>query len=173
MTSKHEITLRHWTKEDFPSVQEILLKTWLATYTFIPLKDIRYHFDKYYSNKKLLELFNNPDVYGIVAEVDSTPAGWMKLYDDKKLNRFFVSSLYILPQYQGLGIGKKLLLSGYEIAGSKMYDRVYLGVMKENLSTLDWYRKLGFVFSEEEPFRMGSTEVIHLIGYKVITQESL
>jgi len=92
----------------------------------------------------------------------------MKLFDDAVNKKFFVSSLYVLPVYQGFGIGKKLLNTAYASAASKNYNKVWLGVMKQNVKSLEWYKNLGFIFAEEEPFKMGETEVLHLIGYKEI-----
>jgi ribosomal protein S18 acetylase RimI-like enzyme len=113
-------------------------------------------------------MLDDPFTKGILAEVESKPVGWMKLYHNNLEKKFFVSSLYVLPGYQGYGIGHKLLDESYRIAKEKHFNRVWLGVMKQNVKSLDWYTKLGFVFVEEEPFQMGSTEVMHLIGYKVI-----
>ena len=56
-----------------------------------------------------------------------------------------------------------------ETAVKLKHDKVWLGVMKDNAKALEWYKKLGFQFVEEEPFKMGNTEVLHLIGYKFIT----
>lgn len=168
MKSLIEVTLRKWNKEDFETVKKILLTTWKNTYSFIPVDDILFHFEKYYSNDKLLEILNDPLSEGIIADVHLKPAGWMKLFEDKLNKRFYVSSLYVLPNFQGLGIGKKLLNESYLIAKHKTYDRVWLGVMKDNVKSLEWYKHIGFIFIEEEPFKMGSTEVIHLIGYKII-----
>ena len=92
----------------------------------------------------------------------------MKLFEDKINKRFYISSLYILPDYQGFGIGKKLLKEAYLIAMQKQYDRIWLGVMTKNVKAVDWYKNIGFVFVEEDPFQMGKTEVMHLIGYKII-----
>ena len=105
---------------------------------------------------------------GIIAEINSKPIGWMKLFEDQINKRFYVSSLYVLPGFQGYGIGKKLLNKAYDIAKQKHYDRVWLGVMNKNVKALEWYKNIGFVFIEEDPFQMGSTEVMHLIGYKLI-----
>jgi len=164
-----EITLRNWTKEDFGAVRNILLITWKDTYNFIPEKDILTHLEKYYSEDKLLDLFNNEQVKGIISEIDDKQAGWMKLYEDQTAERFYISSLYVLPQYQGFGIGKKLLVNAEELASKSNYNKVWLGVMKDNIKALDWYQKIGFQFIEEEPFKMGETEVLHLIGCKIIT----
>ena len=168
MKSQAEIILRNWTKKDFPIVKNILLTTWKDTYSFIPEKDILSHFKKFYSKNILIEMFNDPFTKGILAEVNSTPAGWMKLFEDLINKRFYVSSLYVLPAFQGFGLGKRLLNESYSIAKEKQLDKVWLGVMKQNVKALEWYQSLGFVFVEEEPFQMGSMEVLHLIGYKII-----
>ena len=168
MKSQTEIRIRNWTKEDFSIVKNILLSTWKNTYTFIPEEDILTHFEKHYSEDRLIEILNDPFSKGIIAEVNSVPAGWLKLFEDLINKKFFVSSLYVLPEYQGFGLGKKLLNEAYRIAKEKHFPKVWLGVMKQNVKSLDWYKNLGFVFDEEEPFQMGKTQVMHLIGYKVI-----
>ncbi len=168
MKSQAEITIRNWTRDDFSIVKNILLETWKNTYTFIPEKDILSHFEKHYSEDRLIEILNDPFSKGIIAEVNSVPAGWLKLFEDLINKKFFVSSLYVLPEYQGYGIGRKLLEEAYKIAREKHFNKVWLGVMKQNVKSLEWYQNLGFVFDEEEPFQMGSTQVMHLIGYKII-----
>ena len=168
MKSQAEITIRNWTREDFSIVKKILLVTWKNTYTFIPDEDILSHFEKHYSEDRLIEILNDPFSKGIIAEVNSIPTGWLKLFEDIINKKYFVSSLYVLPGYQGLGLGKKLLNEAYRIAKEKQFSKVWLGVMKQNVKSLEWYKNLGFIFDEEEPFQMGSTEVMHLIGYKVI-----
>jgi len=105
-----------------------------------------------------------------LAEIENKPVGWMKLFDDQLAEKFFISSLYVLPEFQGYGIGRKLLLKAEETASKLKHDKVWLGVMKDNVKTLEWYRKIGFQFVEEEPFKMGETEVLHLIGYKALNQ---
>ena len=168
MKSQTEITIRNWTREDFSIVKNILLTTWKNTYTFIPEEDISTHFENHYSEDRLIEILNDPFSIGIIAEVNSVPAGWLKLFEDHINKKFFVSSLYVLPEFQGFGLGKKLLNEAYRIAKEKQFSRVWLGVMKQNVKSLEWYKNLGFIFDEEEPFQMGSTQVMHLIGYKVI-----
>jgi ribosomal protein S18 acetylase RimI-like enzyme len=166
MKSQTEIIIRNWTKEDFPIVKDILLTTWKDTYTFIPVEDILTHFEKHYSEDLLMQILVDPFSKGIIAEVKSMPAGWLKMFEDSINKKLYISSLYVLPEFQGFGVGKKLLNEGYRIATVKGFKKVWLGVMKQNVKSLDWYKSLGFVFVEEEPFQMGSTEVLHLIGYK-------
>ena len=90
------------------------------------------------------------------------------MFEDSINKKLYISSLYVLPEFQGFGVGKKLLNEAYRIAAAKGFSKIWLGVMKQNVKSLDWYKSLGFVFVEEEPFQMGSTEVMHLIGYKIL-----
>jgi len=168
MKTSTEIILRNWTREDFQTVRNILLVTWKDAYHFIPEKDIITHLENYYSQAKLLELFNNHMVKGILADLENNSVGWMKLFNDEMVDKFFISSLYILPEFQGYGIGGKLLFKAEETAKKLKHDKVWLGVMKDNIKALEWYKKIGFQFIEEEPFKMGNTEVLHLIGYKIL-----
>ena len=172
MKTSTEITLRNWAKEDFQTVRNILLVTWKDAYHFIPEKDIITHLENYYSEVKLLELFNKHLVKGILADLESKSVGWMKLFNDEMTDKFFISSLYVLPEFQGYGIGKKLLVKAEETAAKLRHDKVWLGVMKDNVKALEWYKKLGFQFVEEELFKMGETEVMHLIGYKLINHSN-
>lgn len=162
------ILIRYWSEKDFSAVRKILLETWLNTYTFIPEEDIRFHLEKFHKIEKLQQLYIDSDTNCFMAEINENPIGWMKLYNNENQKRFYVSSLYVLPDNQRFGIGRKFLEVAESLAGKMNYDRIWLGVMKDNIKALNWYKKIGFSFIEEEPFQMGKTIVIHLIGYKLI-----
>lgn len=76
-----------------------------------------------------------------------------------------------MPDFQGKGIGTKLLHATEECALSFDVDAIWLGVMTQNLPALNWYRRIGFQFESEEPFTMGNTTVMHLIGFRKINRE--
>jgi ribosomal protein S18 acetylase RimI-like enzyme len=87
---------------------------------------------------------------------------------DEKSGRCSVASIYVLPESQGHGLGSMLMQEAFRAAVEAKYDRVWLGVMSENSSTIAWYRALGFRFVEEAPFTMGKTTVRHLIGFRLL-----
>lgn len=163
-----EFQIRPWSEKDFYEVRKILSITWFETYNFIPEKDLVTYLDKYYSFENLHELFNNKNAFCFSVEFDNHLIGWMRLIDNKTDGKFYVSSLYILPKYQGLGIGKKLMQIAEKKAVELNHSDIWIGVMEKNTLTLNWYKKLGFNFIKEEPFIMGVTEVNHFIGYKPI-----
>lgn len=163
------IEILTWTENDFPLVQQILKETWLDTYaSFIPLDDLTGYLESAYSVEALGSLYRDANNNGLFALENKKAVAWMRTHLSLEEKRFYVSSIYVLPGNQGKGIGKQLLQKAAELAKQNGFDRIFLGVMKQNAKSLAWYKKEGFVFDEEQPFTMGNTSVPHLIGYCLI-----
>ena len=163
------VTIRQWTTEDLQAVRQVTWDTWLDAYSsFIPESDLRLYFDTHYTLDALTQLLHTPLVNGFVAEVNGSVVGYVKTKFNKEENRFYVSSLYILPESQGMGLGGKLMVAAEELAKTFGADTTWLGVMTQNTPALDWYKRHGFTFAEEAPFTMGQTTVVHLIGFRKI-----
>jgi diamine N-acetyltransferase len=165
-----ELVVRRWTPTDIPSVQHIAWATWVAAYgSFIPESDLQAFFDEYYC-ATLLEPYCTDDfARGFLAELDEQPAGFARTLLNREEGRFYLTSLYVLPEHQGRGTGSRLLHAAEAFAATLGAREVWLGVMSQNTSALDWYRRIGFRFVREEPFSMGHTTVSHLIGYRAIS----
>jgi diamine N-acetyltransferase len=161
-----DVSIRRWLKTDLPTIQRLLLDTWLDAYgSFIPRADLTGYHQVQYSQAKLEALLADPDVTGLVAEVEGAVIGYAKLYHARAEQRFYVHQLYILPASQGLGLGRRLMVCAEERARELGADRIWLGVMVKNAQAVAWYKKLGFTVTETSPFVMGSTTVDHYIGY--------
>jgi GNAT superfamily N-acetyltransferase len=161
------IVIRSWQKGDLESVRRITWQSWISAYSsFIPESDLRSYFDTHYTETSLLGIFNDPYMQGFIAELDNYTAGYARLFFNRDENRIYVSSLYLLPEFQGLDIGTRLLEAAEGYTAEKLLDEVWIGVMVKNRQALIFYRKVGFLFVREEPFTMGKTTVSHLIGYK-------
>lgn len=163
------VVIRSWERGDLEDVRRITWETWLATYaSFIPVADLRSYFDEHYSLPALQELAGRENISGFVAVIDGVVAGYLKTQAAREEGRFYVSSVYVLPGYQGRRLGTRLMQEAEGLARRSGFDRIWLGVMEQNLGALEWYRKTGFQFVEEAPFTMGKTSVNHLIGYRVL-----
>ncbi len=158
--------IRKWTLEDLPTIQNVLWKTWVDSYsTFIPERDLKSYFGEHYDVEALKELFRNPLVSGYVAEVDGAVVGFMRTTKDWEENQFYVSSIYLLPQFQGKGLGRQLMVKAAEEAFAAKLDKIWVGVMMQNEQAYEWYKKMGYTIVRTEPFRMGNSLVDHYIGY--------
>lgn len=166
------LTIRPWHKDDLASVRTITWQSWRSTYSsFVPETDLKFYFDTHYTETSLLHSFNDPCTRGYVAELPHRMVGYARLSFNRGENNLYVTSLYLLPEFEGKGIGNRLLNIAEEYAEEKGLDRLWIGVMVENRQALLFYRKAGFRFIREEPFHMGKTTVSHLIGYKRLGEE--
>jgi len=169
-----EILIRPWQKGDFPAVRRILWESWMAAYrTFIPGEDLRTYFEATYQIDSLARLYDSPHIDGFIGEADGEAAGYARTQFHKNENRLYLASLYLLPAFQGKGIGGSLLRAAQEKALAWGLTEIWVGVMVQNEAARGFYERRGFRFVREEPFRMGRTTVPHLIGVKAITKPNL
>ncbi len=164
-----QTTYREWTLDDTNDIQKVLFNTWLASYAdFIPVTDIQWYFNNYYSEINFAQLYDDNITIGFVAEVKTHIVGYARMKIDSEHERCYLESLYVLPEFQGKGIGTELLKIVERKALEHSFRQIWLGVMEQNIPSLNWYKKLGFQFVEESPFQMGKTTVNHLIGFRDI-----
>ena len=165
-----EILIRPWRKEDFPEVRRILWESWLTAYrAFIPEEDLRAYFEATYRIDSLDRLYASMHIDGFIGEADGEAAGFARTQFHKNENRLYLASLYLLPAFQGKGIGGALLGAAQEKALAYGLTEIWVGVMVQNEAARGFYERRRFRFVREEPFRMGRTTVPHLIGVKEIT----
>lgn len=158
---------------DVETIRRILWMTWDSTYSpFIPENDLKGYFDGHYAEERILEHLLDSHIKIFVAELQGSAVGTMITRYSPEEDRMYVSSLYILPDHQGKGIGGNLLREAEERARSLGVDAIWLGVMVQNTRAVEWYEKIGFQFNEREPFVMGNSTVEHLIGFRLLPKKS-
>ncbi len=136
-------------KRDVPEIQAVALKAWTFAYQRygLSLKHIRRFVSQRYSTesfekivfpslqKKESQFHLATDNGRIIGYSNAGPGTWgWELY-----------KLYLLPEYIGKGIGKKLLLLSEDFLRSKKTRKYHAYVWKENKAALDFYKKNGFV----------------------------
>ncbi len=172
--ANRESSVRPWRKKDLEDIRTIAWETWMATYAgIVPEEDMRSFHASYYTHQRLLQLYNSGVVDGWMARADGRNVGYSKTHWDVEKQEFFVTSLYVLPAYQKRGLGKTLLQQGIERAGKLGCDRIWLGVIRDNKPSLEWYRRQKFEFVDSAPFTIGETTVEDLIGYKLIEEQEV
>ena len=163
------ITIRKAEPTDVMALLDIFYKTWLATYPNaefgITEDDIHHNFkDSFIPEhiekraKRIAEMPHNERYY--VAVTDNKVIGQCRaiLHDDKNQHQ----SCYVLPEFQGKGIGTMLWNEVKKSFNVKNPTIVHIATY--NTNALGFYKKLGFVETgkvfTEERFRMKSGNLI-------------
>lgn len=141
-----EITLRQENKNDFESVFQLIEKA--------------FEKEEYSDHKEqfLLERLRNSEAFilelSIVAEIEDEIVGhvlFTKLQIKNESQTFpslALAPVSVLPEFQGKGIGSKLILYGHEIAKSLGYKSVIL------LGHQDYYPRFGYELCEKYNIKM-------------------
>lgn len=144
---------------------EVQYKTWLETYpnekVGITREDIEDRYKDAFSGKKLEKRIKAIQEQGereriLVAKDREKVVAFCFLTKEENKNQ--LQAIYILPEYQGMGIGTKIW---EQVKGffNKEKD-VYVEVAEYNEKAISFYKKLGFVDTgrrwTDENFRMKS-----------------
>ncbi|RPJ19161.1 MAG: GNAT family N-acetyltransferase [Planctomycetaceae bacterium] len=164
MIAMTDLVLKDAAAGDTGTIRSVLLRTWLDTYSpFVPEADLRRYFETAYSAAAVCERLARPGVRCTLAWRGDICCGVMITTLEAEKSRLAVSSLYVVPEEQGKGVGRLLLERAEEEARGARCAMLRLGVMERNARAVEWYRRAGFLIETTEPFIMGETSVPHLL----------
>jgi ribosomal protein S18 acetylase RimI-like enzyme len=162
---KEDIRIVDPTAEDAKGSIDVQYKAWLATYpnekVGVTIEDIEDRYKDAFEGERLekrKEAITNPEPNEkfILAKDGERVIGIC--YGDIQEDKNQLRAIYILPEYQGRGIGTKL----WE-AILPFFDKTkdtYVEVVDYNEKAINFYKKIGFVDTgvrfQEERFRMKS-----------------
>lgn len=151
------ITIVPNSEKDFKTIRSIAEVVWPVTYSSILSKEqLDYMFEMMYSAKSLEEQSSLKNHHFIIACEDSTPLGFASYeFNCNNSNKTKVHKIYILPNLQGKGIGKKLIDFISNEASKKDDCAVFLNVNRFN-SAKYFYEKIGFSITKEEDIDIGN-----------------
>ncbi|QCT73840.1 GNAT family N-acetyltransferase [Macrococcoides canis] len=138
--------IRNMTEDDIPKIQHIAKLSWHDTYEGIIPRHIQENFlDIAYSTSMLEKRLAMTHMY--VAEYSGKVTGFANFSkpDDQHISE--LTAIYILPDYQRLGIGLALL--EYGISTLEQIRNIDVIVEKANFKGYNFYKKLGFEVLDE------------------------
>ena len=164
-----EVIIRDAAVADAETIFEIYYKTWLATYPNeahgVLVSDIEHHYKELrtpeHREKDKARIRNiGTDARMLVAEIGNTIVGTSNMVRGGERNK--ISSIYILPEFQGKGVGRKLFDTAL-LWFDKTKD-IQVDVATYNTKAITFYESLGFVRTgeifTEERFCMQSGGII-------------
>lgn len=147
---------------DVDAIREVYYQTWVYSYVGLVPQGLLDNIDKkttWHPENRL----NNT----LVAIVDQKVVG-VCTYGPARRNRYQnygeIYSIYVLPNFQHKGIGKKLFQKALDIL-EKNFDALYLIVLRDNLPSRAFYEMFGFEPTDDLIADQTEFGILHEIVY--------
>lgn len=142
--------------DEMKIIQDLAYLTWPDTFkNILSPEQIEYMLEWMYNLKTLREQSENGHHFFVYSE-NGNALGFIGLeafYPEK--DKLKIHKIYVLPNTQGKGIGKKLINKAIEIAKEKGIPNVILNVNRFN-NAVGFYQNLGFKILYEENIDIGN-----------------
>ena len=148
---KQNIKVRKSSPDDVYGIREVQKITWINTYpnevAGITLEDIESKFqdDETPEGKQKIEerkmRYEDKTKQTWIAEEDEKIIGFCIAGNENGKDR--ILAIYVLPKYQGKGIGHQLITKGLEWLGNN--KKIYINVVEYNSNAVNFYKKHGFI----------------------------
>jgi ribosomal protein S18 acetylase RimI-like enzyme len=93
-----------------------------------------------------------------ILEADGLPVGAVTV-GHARPDASFIGRLSVLPDYQGRGLGNKLLAFAIEKAAETGARYISVGVISDEQHLVDWYKRMGFTVNRRTVFEHFPFEV--------------
>jgi len=160
MTTNKQFKIRiAKTKKDLLGILDVQVKTWIDTYTNSKLgitkEMIKDHYKRKLTEEYIKERFkgikDNSKRNWIVLNQKDEIIGWLGCIKEK--NNIGTFGIYILSEYQRLGLGKILLKRGLKWLSYQ--KNIEIGVVNYNENAIRFYKNFGFKLTgKKEDFKV-------------------
>jgi len=152
------ITISEATINDIKQIQNIVHITWPITYGAILSKEqLDYMLDLFYSDEALTLQYNKKEqLFYMIYEDQTNNIGFIGIehhYNGEAVTK--IHKIYLLPETQGKGIGKKVIDEIGILALNNNSKTLLLNVNRFN-TALGFYKKIGFEVKEEVDIEIGN-----------------
>lgn len=137
--------------KDFADIAHIHCKSWHDAYlNLLPKSYINNKNNLSEKTKMWQELINHPDVIIWIAyDANHESLGFIGYFT--KNNSYEITTLYVLSEYHGRGIGTELMKRSLQaILSFNINANFYLWVLEDNAPAIHFYKKFGFVCNGEK-----------------------
>jgi diamine N-acetyltransferase len=124
--------------------------------------DMDAYMESAFTRARLDEELRNPLSAFFFLYSDGALAGYMKLNEGEAQSDLRgpagmeIERIYVLRDFQGLGLGRAMVEKALEIALKKKKTFLWLGVWQKNENAIAFYERMGFRKAGTHPFVMGT-----------------
>jgi diamine N-acetyltransferase len=149
------MTIRSVSEEEVQVVTDLAHRIWPHTFEDILTQEqIAYMLSWMYDPVTLAEQIRSGHHFFVI-EDEGIPVGFMGVqlnYPDR--NSMKIHKIYVLPELQGKGAGRKLIEMAKDLAFNSGLKSLVLNVNRFN-KAVDFYKHLGFDITKEEDIDIG------------------
>ena len=153
--------IRPATYDDIPTINEMAQVVFRLTYrNILSPQQMEFMMDWMYSPENLAGQMDGGHRF-FVAEDDTGPHGYVSVrpdgYDADGMSVFHLEKIYVMPESQGLGLGKELFetaVAAVRKAVNGAPARIELNVNRNN-PAVGFYKKLGLTIIRQGDFPIG------------------
>lgn len=144
------------TKEQLEIVRDLAYKIWPSTYGEILSKiQLDYMLDKFYNIAALEEqMLVKNQIFMLIQEEDTYLGFCAYELNIDQSNKTKLHKIYVLPETQGKGVGKRLLHEVEKIASEHKNKAVFLNVNRYN-KAFEFYKKQNYSIKKEIDIEIG------------------
>jgi ribosomal protein S18 acetylase RimI-like enzyme len=161
-TISSPIQIRKATRADLLQLVEIARKSFLEAFTANnKLENVMAYLNEAFTETQFEKELANPNSTFFIALSQDEIIGYTKvnlvpaqtdIHDPESLE---IARLYLLKDYIGLGLGKKLLELAVDFARQSNKKYIWLGVWEHNPRAINFYERNGFKKFSSHPFPFG------------------
>jgi len=155
---------------DVEALQQIGKQTFMETFSADNTQEnMTIYLNEAFSIEKIRDELRNKYSEFYLAFLGKIIIGYLKInfenaQTEKTLgNSLEIERIYVLKKFQGNEVGQKLYQMALEIAKSKSFKYVWLGVWEQNLKAIRFYEKNGFNSYDKHIFKLGDDEQTDLM----------
>lgn len=156
MNTSAELVIRFADLEDIPTIGYLAQQIWPVTYgAILPEGQLDYMLDMNYSPESLNDQITKLHHRFLIAELDEEAVGYASFSASEDEGVYKLHKIYVLPQTQGLGVGRALLDFVIEQILEEGASALRLNVNRYNKAK-DFYEKQGFSITKEVDIEIGN-----------------
>ncbi len=169
LKKKMELTYRLATHKDIKAIREIANKTWFVTYEPILGKEQpKFMFDEIYSKVALTKQMDEGQTFILQYLGEDVLAFASYSLKEGEAFTYKLNKLYLNPDFQGGGYGKKLIVVVEENVTKLGAKNLDLNVNRYNKARF-FYEKVGFEIIKEEDIAIGEYWMNDFVMRKVLS----
>lgn len=157
--------IRLATVRDIDLISKLANQIWPDAFaSILRPKQIRNLVQRIYNPESLKNEIENLDHVFWIISFDSEAVGFASAYTDKQT--IWLKKLYIRPDVQGKGLGSALIKT--IVSYFPGFKNISLFVNRDNISAQEFYKRKGFLITDEQAVKMGDFDFIDLVMSKTL-----